>query len=279
MNSSYILTANTLTVMHNGQVQTCSASHRLWDGIKTALKNDDFDTALDMMKPVNAIRSFSAGAKGIEVTDSAVLYNGEPLAGPLVDRIFSLREEGFTIEPLVKFCENLMQNPSYRSREQLYTFLEHNNMPITPDGCFMAYKRVNDDFTDVHSGTLVNFPGAVLEMSRFNVDDDPNRTCSAGLHVCSREYLKAFQGSRLVACKVNPADVVAVPTDYNFTKMRVCKYEVVEELPLSLVTDLEPHWNAAVYDTSPEEDDDDDDDDCMNHDGDWEDPDHYDYDD
>ena len=276
MNSSYILTANTLTVMHDGQVQTCSASHRLWNGIKTALKNDDFSSAIDMMKPAAVLRAFSASAQGIEVTDSAVLYNGEPLAGPLVERIFSLREEGFTIDPLVKFCENLMQNPSYRSREQLYTFLEKNNMPITPDGCFMAYKRVKDDFTDVHSGSISNKPGAVVEMPRFNVDDDPNRTCSAGLHVCSREYLKRFSGSRLVACKVNPADVVAVPTDYNFTKMRVCKYEVVEELPLSLVTDLVPHWNEAVYDTS---DDEDLEEDTTNYDGDWEDPDHCDYDD
>lgn len=29
--------------------------------------------------------------------------------------------------------------------------------------------------------------------------------------------------------KVNPADVVAVPTDYNGTKMRTCRFEVVAE--------------------------------------------------
>jgi hypothetical protein len=31
-------------------------------------------------------------------------------------------------------------------------------------------------------------------------------------------------------CKVNPADVVAIPNDYNNTKMRVWTYEVVGEV-------------------------------------------------
>ena len=255
MSSSYILTSNTLTLMHGDKVQTCSSSHRRWEDILAALQEELYDTVIDLMKPVNALRSFTASAEGIQVTDTAVLYEGEPLAGPLVDRIFALREQGFTIDPLVKLCANLMQNPSYRSREQLYTFLEKNEMPITPDGCFMAYKRVNADFTDLHSGRFNNSPGSIVEMPRHKVDDDPNRTCSAGLHVCSREYLRSFNGDKLVACKVNPRDVVSVPTDYNFTKMRVARYEVTEELPISLVASEEPHWDRAVLEDEDEEPD------------------------
>jgi len=30
-----------------------------------------------------------------------------------------------------------------------------------------------------------------------------------------------------VLVKVNPKDVVSVPVDYNNTKMRVCRYEVI----------------------------------------------------
>ena len=255
---SYILTDNSLTVFHDG-IHTCTSDHRHWDAIIDALKDEDFPEVIELMKPVNAIRTFTKDS-GITIEGSTVFYDGEPLRGVLVDRILTMREQGFNVDPMVQFLTNLMDNPSYRSREQLYTFLEHNQMPLTYDGCFMAYKRVNDDFLDLHSGSMNNRPGSIVEMPRAQVDDDPNRTCSAGLHVCSREYLRSFHGSKLVACKVNPRDVVSVPTDYQFTKMRVCRYEVVEELPITLVDDGSEHWKQAVYPVASD---------------DWEDPDYY----
>lgn len=33
-----------------------------------------------------------------------------------------------------------------------------------------------------------------------------------------------------MVCKVNPADVVSIPTDYNDAKMRCCEYKVVREI-------------------------------------------------
>jgi predicted RNase H-like nuclease (RuvC/YqgF family) len=42
------------------------------------------------------------------------------------------------------------------------------------------------------------------------------------------DYAKGF-GEKLVEVLVNPADVVCVPVDYNGTKMRVCRFEVVAE--------------------------------------------------
>jgi hypothetical protein len=63
-------------------------------------------------------------------------------------------------------------------------------------------------------------------MDRSKVDDDPNNTCSKGLHVASLPYLQHYPGSVTVLVKVNPANVVSIPTDYNNSKMRVCEYEV-----------------------------------------------------
>ena len=59
--------------------------------------------------------------------------------------------EGLPFEPLVKLFENLMKNISYQTRTQLYDFLEHKNLPITEDGCFLAYKAVNSDYKDKYS--------------------------------------------------------------------------------------------------------------------------------
>jgi hypothetical protein len=67
-------------------------------------------------------------------------------------------------------------------------------------------------------------------MPRNKVDEDKDRTCSHGLHFCSHGYLSNFSGEKVVVLKVNPRDVVAIPADYNNTKGRACRYEVVGEL-------------------------------------------------
>ena len=78
------------------------------------------------------------------------------------------------------------------------------------------------------TGKWDNSPGAVCEINRELVDDNPTNTCSTGLHVACFGYAKDF-GEKLVEVKVNPADVVCVPIDYNNTKMRVCRFEVLAE--------------------------------------------------
>jgi hypothetical protein len=75
-----------------------------------------------------------------------------------------------------------------------------------------------------------NSVGQVVEMERNQVDDDQNRTCSTGLHFCSQEYLNHFSGEHTMIVKINPADVVSIPNDYNDSKGRACRYEVIGEL-------------------------------------------------
>jgi hypothetical protein len=129
--------------------------------------------------------------------------------------------------------ENLMTNPSKRAVDELYGFLEKNSLPITPDGHFLAYKKVRNDYLDIHSGTMDNSVGKIVEMERNEVDDNKDRTCSSGLHFCSQDYLPHFgngSDNRVVILKINPRDVVSIPSDYNNAKGRACRYEVVGEI-------------------------------------------------
>jgi hypothetical protein len=148
----------------------------------------------------------------------------------LTSRKIAMLQEGFPIEPMVAFMENLYANPSKRAVTELYGFLEKNNLPITPDGHFLAYKKVRHNFLDVHSGTMDNSPGTIVEMERNQVDDNKDQTCSTGLHFCGMSYLSCFGGDRTVIVKINPADVVSIPSDYNEAKGRACRYEVIGEL-------------------------------------------------
>ena len=166
--------------------------------------------------------------EGIELKDGLFVANGEQLPVELQDRIIKFKDAKLPYTSLIKFWGNLKKNPSYNARQMLFKFLEHNGICLTSDGCFIAYRGVTEDFKDKHTGKFDNRPGSVCEMPRNEVDDNPNNTCSNGLHVACFEYAKGF-GPKLVEVKVNPVDVVCVPTDYDGTKMRTCKFEVIRE--------------------------------------------------
>lgn len=169
------------------------------------------------------------------LNNGVVTYKGTSLPHVLSERLLSMAREGFDVTPLKKFVDNLFQNVSHRVFQQLYGFIEYGRMALTPDGCFLAYKKVRADYKDIHSGDFDNSVGQTLTMPRLMVDDNPENTCSNGFHVCSYDYLSHFGGSvedgyHVVTCKVNPKDVVAVPPDYQNTKMRVCSYVVIGEV-------------------------------------------------
>lgn len=172
------------------------------------------------------------GESGVAIRkDGLVTLGGQVIDNSLTRRMLVMREEGFDLSPMANFLVRLQANPSYRARQELYTFLEVGQLPLTPDGCFLAYKIVRSDYKDYHSGTFDNSVGQVLTMPRSAVDDDCNRTCSAGLHFCSLSYLSCFGGSdgHVMILKIDPADVVSIPADYNNTKGRCCRYEVIGE--------------------------------------------------
>jgi len=180
---------------------------------------------------VQQIINFSDGK--VEIKDGVVYYNGQAMHNVLTNRIIGLMREDFPFAPVVKFFDNLMQNPSSSSVNELYTFLEHRALPITEDGHFLAYKHVRDDWTDIWTGKIDNSVGKVVEIIRNQVDDDRNKGCSYGLHCGTIEYVKNYSGSgcndggHYIIVKVNPKDVVSVPLESNCTKLRTCRYEVL----------------------------------------------------
>lgn len=141
-------------------------------------------------------------------------------------RILSLSSEGKSPEPMLRFYERLNKNPSKRSVDQLFPFLEKMNIPITSDGCFLAYKSVRNDYMDKHSGTISNKPGTTVKLPRNLVSDDPKEECHFGLHVGAHGYASTFS-DRLVIAKVDPEHVVCVPYNHHQQKMRVCEYKVI----------------------------------------------------
>lgn len=187
--------------------------------------------------------------EGFKYTEKGVTYNGKLLHGVLVDKIISMLRDGSPdLEPLKAFLENTYKNPNPESIEKLYSFLSIKELPITPDGCFIAYKAVSSDYYSQYGNTqtkvikgkvdgmgrIYNGVGEVIEVDRKSVDNNPSRECSHGIHGGSFQYAKTYQrnscgiGGHLMIVKIHPQDVVTVP-NADFSKMRVCKYEVLAE--------------------------------------------------
>jgi hypothetical protein len=231
MSFPYLIQGNNIVVVINNQPHTISRTHITYDKVLNAIKAGDWATVQDTIEPKKVVLNYGAG--NVEVQGDQLFWRGREMHNALTTRMIAMLQEGFPIEPLVLFMENLMSNPSKRAVDELYGFLENNNLPITPDGHFLAYKKVREDYTDVHSGTFDNSVGKIVEMERNQVDDDKDRTCSTGLHFCSQEYLDHFSGEHTMILKINPRDVVSIPRDYNNSKGRCSRYEVIGELGVS----------------------------------------------
>jgi hypothetical protein len=172
----------------------------------------------------------------------------------LQQEVLRINRSNGNLSPLENFVTNLAANPDKEVHAQLYGFISACGLTLTEDGHFLAYKKVRDDFLDIYSGTMDNSPGKTLSMPRFAVEKNPDRTCSAGLHFAAWGYLRhygASEGTRIVIVKIDPADVISIPSDYNNMKGRACKYTVLKEIAVP-----EELKNTPVYYDDDESNDD-----------------------
>ncbi len=228
MSYPFIIQGNNVTVVIGNKPHTISKTHITYQKVVDAVKAGDWNTVRDVIEPKKVVLNYGQGHLSIQ--GETLFWKGVEFHNALSKRMIQMLQDGFDINPMVLFMENLFQNPSKRAVDELYGFLEKNNLPITPEGHFLAYKKVRGDYKDCHTGTMDNSVGRVVEMERNQVDDNKDNTCSTGLHFCSMEYLSSFGGERTVIVKINPRDVVSIPSDYNNSKGRTCRYEVIGEL-------------------------------------------------
>ena len=229
-----------LTLVLNNQSYQILPDHINYKLILEKLPSATAEELLEVVDVQKAVASFSDGL--VEIKNGQVLYEGEEVHGSISKRILEFMSKGLPFQPLVNFLNNLMENPSMQSQKELYDFLEHENLAITSDGHFLAYKAVRNDFKDKYRGTFDNSIGNVVTMQRAKVDDDRGRGCSNGLHAGALNYVASYgsvdNGDRIVIVKINPRDVVSVPTDCNCEKLRTCRYEVMAEYEGELIKPL-----------------------------------------
>jgi len=236
----------------DGKDYSINAGNSSFSKALEAYNAKDWESFIYIVNPEIRLKSLYASYEGIEVKDGNLYVFGDPIHSTIAKRVISFIEHGLDCVHLFKFILKLNMNPSKRAVDELYTFLEHRALPVTDNGNFLAYKAVREDYTDKYTGKFLNTIDSVLEMPRNKVDDNKENGCSYGFHAGSVDYAKDFMNAdgHLMIVEINPADVVSIPTDCQYQKLRTCKYKVVGEYEI----DLNDPMYASRFQTDQDDD-------------------------
>ena len=233
---NYIVSGNgTMTIVVSNESHTVGHDHPNYMAIKECLGNNDEANLIPLLDIPTSILNYTEGK--VDIKDGILQYDEEEIHNALTDRVMQMMRDGFPFKPMLNFLANVLENPSNRAVEELYSFLENKNLPITEDGCFLAYKAVTHDYRDKWTGNIDNSVGQQVGMTRRKVNDNCDVGCSEGLHCGAIEYVEGYSritgdpetDDKVIIVKVNPKDVVSVPLDCECQKVRTCAYEVVAD--------------------------------------------------
>ena len=250
----YTIFPDKVLVILDGEIFEVYEGDLNYEALLEAVKNDDVKAIKELVNIKAQVASYVDG--NWEITeDGQVLYKDKPVEGPMIDLILEFYERGLPFNHLTRFYEKLQQNPSYRSRQQLWNFLAKYEFPILPNGNFLAYKGVEADRYDRHSRSIKYEDGAVVEMDRSQVSDDPMDACAPGLHVGTYSYANSWARDNgvVILVEVNPRDVVRVPYDHDHQKCATCKLFVKGEIKRKLKETPRIDWTPEMFGYTPQE--------------------------
>lgn len=243
-------TRSLIVILSNGDVVNVVSNHANYDRILEEVVSDqaEEDRVRELADVETALNDFISNVVetgNVRVESDQVFFQNKPVTGVLVHHLLRLYSKSDTsgVASLSKFLEKALGNPGgIKSVDSLWSWMRERNFTITDSGNFVAYKGVTvlDDgsFASVHAGDAyvdgkfyknANIPnpvGAVVTMERKKVNANTKEGCSTGLHAGTWRYASSF-GRVTLAVEINPEDVVSVPDDCNFQKLRVCKYKVL----------------------------------------------------
>lgn len=229
-------------VYGDGSSTILPGTHPRFDEIVAALETPDTpdETIRELIDTAKQVKTFISLSERVSMRGGKLFFDGDRIRGQITKHIRRMIDAGDTqAGALVAFLEKVATNPSEQSRDALYRWLNDRDFTITPEGDFIAYKGVTAEYGSIshgtawvdgvkHTGSIPNRVGAVVTMPRLKVDDNREVGCSQGLHAGTWGYASSFARGATLTVRINPRDVVSVPDDCAFQKLRVCRYVVIE---------------------------------------------------
>ena len=273
-----------ITLFVDGSPRQFPSDHPSFNALRDAINAGDEAVVRSLADVRRTVANQTLGR--VQILDNTILVAGKEVSGRLVERILEMVALGSeAVSGYIKFLDNLYDNPSKTAIDELYLWIEACDCPITPDGHLLAYRYVNHDYFDGHSRTVFNKPASLMTDAELKtyaepviggvdnevttqvidgvtniwcprnaVDDKRDNHCSNGLHFCSYSYLPSYAGhGPVLVVKINPADVVSIPSDYNNAKGRTSKYQVLSQIEQGI--ELTPYYSKEYEDYEDYEDD------------------------
>ena len=207
----------------------------------------DLEEAESVKKVINSVETSNLL---IKKGDSIYFKGVSELSLPkeLVEAIITAENNNdeLKLEAYKNFWTLMSLNPSEECRKNLFWFLTKYDMTIAKCGFFVGYRNVDTTdeegvYTDHHSHTFKIKIGEMVTMPREKCDCDSSVSCSQGLHIGGKGWLKQnYYGNTGLACLINPADVVAVPHIDDYGKLRTCAYLPIEVIEYDKNKDVIP---------------------------------------
>ena len=207
----------------------------------------DLEEAESVKKVINSVESSNLLVKK---GDSIYFKGVSELSLPkeLVEAIITAENNNdeLKLEAYKNFWTLMSLNPNEECRKNLFWFLTKYDMTIAKCGFFVGYRNVDTTdeegvYTDHHSHTFRIRIGEMVTMPREKCDCDSNVSCSKGLHIGGKGWLKRnYYGNTGMACLINPADTVAVPHIDDYGKLRTCAYLPIEVIKYDENDDVIP---------------------------------------
>jgi hypothetical protein len=292
---SYVITADgTISGSANGKLFFVRKDSQMYAATMSAVKTGDADNVLSAITWDTYVSDWSSGK--LQLVSGDLFYDGHKIEFSFANRLVRFLREGVDCDRLVKYIHRLMLNPQPRCVKTLDLLINRPDakfpLPLLPDGRFVAYKRVQDNYTDFFTGKVyypprhvkyandhrVNDrkwlemqPGEPVGMPRWEADDNFQLACSKGYHAGLFEYIETFHPGQghIIQVAVCPSQVISVPEDAAEFKFRTHHLEVLDEIDEPTVmqalghappADLPPTPQPNIV-VPPSQDDDDDDDD------------------
>lgn len=228
------------------EIRVFDNKHPLYKLISEQILDGDLESAFES---ANARKYLEERAQQISENiflggDHNLYYQGvllpEGIARTIMDAIEDGTPEG--VQAVTSFIERVLVADTNTSRTALFSWIKDRKLSLTLEGEFIAYKgvMVDSDGTprsistgpgvvngEKTSGHLDNSIGNVLSVDRSYVEQEPGEPCGPGLHAGTYNFAKGFSQGLVLAVKIAPENVVSVPVDCHYQKLRVCQYTVV----------------------------------------------------
>ena len=189
------------------------------------ITEDDYNFFVELQDTSHLVKSWSNGA--LSISGTSVTYNGTVLTDQLADFLLEkfLRNPHATdeFEAWAKFVTALNNAQSLEIHNNLFAFLQKQDLYITSDGRIFGFKAVRENYKDIYSGTVDWTPGTTPpRMATKDVSRNSALTCAQGYHFSSWNYMKFFarHGSPILLMEADIADICSIPDDHNNEKAR-----------------------------------------------------------